>query len=254
LLSSTHGNAVITATAPVLLTPDEHRQPLVVAKEGSVVRRLATQGSWYQVEFDDPVYGRRTGYVQAAFVKIGRPPTDASAPSRPLGVVPAAPAPRLPARPSLDDDAVAAAVAAGEHGDEQALAYLCSSARLKESMRHPGTPVVVMRAVGARGDIAAQAADAAHAGREWTTPVALRAWHLQVVVRTDSGARIDAVALRTESRAALPDALSWDGVAMFSGAAAHAVVAAEAFDIVATVGGGTRTCTVTARDKQRLGL
>ncbi|MES1254430.1 MAG: hypothetical protein ABUS56_02400, partial [Acidobacteriota bacterium] len=96
--------------------------------------------------------------------------------------------------------------------------------------------------------------DAAHAGRDWTTPAALRAWHLQVVVRTDSGARIDAVAVRSENRAAPADALSWDGVATFSGAAAQAVAAAEAFDIVATVGGGTRTCTVTARDKQRLGL
>src|SRR5262245_42732273 len=60
----------LTAAAPVFAAPNESQTPLRVGKEGSVLRLLDLGGDWCQVEFDDPQYGRRTGYVQTKYVRM----------------------------------------------------------------------------------------------------------------------------------------------------------------------------------------
>lgn len=59
--------------APVFLTPTDNQQPLRVAKEGSIIRLLGTEGEWYHVEFEDPQYGRRIGYVKKSSAVLNVP-------------------------------------------------------------------------------------------------------------------------------------------------------------------------------------
>ena len=60
---------LVTVAAPVYVQPDSNRTPLRVAQVGSVLRVLGTEGDWYQVEFQDPQYGRRVGYVEKKNVR-----------------------------------------------------------------------------------------------------------------------------------------------------------------------------------------
>jgi hypothetical protein len=60
----------ITAAAPVFLSPSENQSPLRVAKEGSVLLFLDADGEWYHIEFNDPQFGRRVGYVQKRFGRL----------------------------------------------------------------------------------------------------------------------------------------------------------------------------------------
>jgi len=72
------GSRVVTTTdAPIFVRPDTSRTPLRVAKQGSALLVMAEEGDWYQVEFDDPQWGRRTGFVQKA--QVSRAQADYSA-------------------------------------------------------------------------------------------------------------------------------------------------------------------------------
>lgn len=61
---------LVVAAAPIFLLPDASRAPLRVAKEGSALRLIERTGDWCNVEFQDPDYGRRVGYIQAKFVQL----------------------------------------------------------------------------------------------------------------------------------------------------------------------------------------
>jgi hypothetical protein len=63
------GTVVVLAAAPILLSPDATSEPLRVAKEGSVLRLVERDGEWCNVEFQDPQYGRRIGYIQSKYVQ-----------------------------------------------------------------------------------------------------------------------------------------------------------------------------------------
>ena len=65
--------ATTTTTAPVFASQNENQEPLRVAREGSVLVLLEQLGDWCRVEFQDPEFGGRVGYVQRKFVRIGRP-------------------------------------------------------------------------------------------------------------------------------------------------------------------------------------
>ena len=54
---------------PLFLYPDSTRQPLTLVPANTVLDVVGTQGSWLNVWFQDPVYGRRVGYVEARFVR-----------------------------------------------------------------------------------------------------------------------------------------------------------------------------------------
>ncbi len=77
---------VITAAAPVYVSPNDMNQtPLITAQAGSVVRLLGTDGDWWNIEFEDPQYGRRVGYVRSRYARIAetapdRVPVDVSVP------------------------------------------------------------------------------------------------------------------------------------------------------------------------------
>lgn len=97
--------AVVVETAPVYLAPDASRTPLRVAAVNTSLRMLAEEGDWLKVEFQDPQFGRRVGYVHTSKVRVDRPdlqPLDLSvqeaAPRRPSRVEYAAAAQEPPAQ------------------------------------------------------------------------------------------------------------------------------------------------------------
>jgi hypothetical protein len=101
--------AVVLESAPIVLLPELGREPLRVAAAGSVLTFLKEENGWTQVEFQDPQFGLRTGWVQDRFVRVDRPnpqPLDLSVPEarRPTPAVqrtPVAPAP-VAAQPIAD--------------------------------------------------------------------------------------------------------------------------------------------------------
>jgi len=67
------GQATVTVAAPIYLYPDRNRTPLRVADAGTAVVIIKTEGDWYLVEFQDPQYGRRQGYIERRFVEVPPP-------------------------------------------------------------------------------------------------------------------------------------------------------------------------------------
>lgn len=89
--------AVVTSNAPIYLKPEVLPVPLRTAAAGSLLEVLDEQGDWAQVQYQDPQYGRRIGWVQAQYLRVERPglqPMD-------LSIRPElSPAPRDAARPA----------------------------------------------------------------------------------------------------------------------------------------------------------
>lgn len=93
--SQTLSTGVLTSNAPVFLLPDATRVPLETLVKGTTVRILQRQGDWYRIEFRDPRFGERTGYVRAENITVqpsAKPP--APSPSK----VPPSRAPQAPSR------------------------------------------------------------------------------------------------------------------------------------------------------------
>ncbi|HEX7086419.1 MAG TPA: hypothetical protein VF198_08655 [Vicinamibacterales bacterium] len=65
--------AVAVEQAPVYVAPDVSRTPLRVAAQGTVFKVLAEEGEWTRVQFQDPQWGPRTGYVQTRALRFQRP-------------------------------------------------------------------------------------------------------------------------------------------------------------------------------------
>jgi hypothetical protein len=96
------GRGVLTVRAPMFLLPDANRIPLTTLQVGTVVRVLAKEGDWYRVVFRDPYFGDRTGYVQAANMRVDVPPSpppSARAPEPPITAAPRQNPTPAPARP-----------------------------------------------------------------------------------------------------------------------------------------------------------
>src|SRR5688500_20340283 len=66
-------SATVTTAAPIFVMPDSTRQPLRVAAAGTTLNVLKEEGEWVQVQFADPQWGPRTGWVQATFINISHP-------------------------------------------------------------------------------------------------------------------------------------------------------------------------------------
>jgi hypothetical protein len=64
--------AVILKEAPVFLLPDPKRTPLRVLSPGTAVRIIDENKEWYRVQFADPQFGARMGWVERKFVQIGK--------------------------------------------------------------------------------------------------------------------------------------------------------------------------------------
>ena len=90
--------ATVTLAAPIFVAPGD-KVPLRVAAKGTFLHVLKEDADWVEVEFQDPQYGRRVGWMEARFLSISRPalqPMD-------LSVAKAAAA----ARPSAEPGAIA---------------------------------------------------------------------------------------------------------------------------------------------------
>jgi hypothetical protein len=75
-------NAVATAAAPIYLLPDAARTPLRVVAVNTELRVLQDEGDWFKVEFPDPRFGVRTGYVEAKHVRaVAEPAVERVAPA-----------------------------------------------------------------------------------------------------------------------------------------------------------------------------
>jgi hypothetical protein len=66
--------AVVTSTAPIFVRPGAI-EPLRTAAVGTVLRVVGQEGDWIQVQFKDPRWGLRTGWVQATLLDISRAET-----------------------------------------------------------------------------------------------------------------------------------------------------------------------------------
>jgi hypothetical protein len=63
-MPATVGTAAFTiAAAPVYIRPEETRTPLRTLPQGTSVQVLEERGDWLRIEFQDPQWGRRVGYV-----------------------------------------------------------------------------------------------------------------------------------------------------------------------------------------------
>ena len=104
-LAQPSANAIATTNAPVYVAPDVSRTPLRTAAQGTVFTVVADEGDWTKVQFKDPQWGLRVGYVETRLLKFNRPelaPMDLSvtAPASPRAA--AAPTDAaLPATPGL---------------------------------------------------------------------------------------------------------------------------------------------------------
>jgi hypothetical protein len=101
--------AVVRQTAPIYLYPDSSRIPLRTASVGTTLRVLKEQGDWLNVEFHDPQFGPRIGWVRRALVAENTAettPMDLSVlpppPLAPAVVTDADPESAGPVRPRLD--------------------------------------------------------------------------------------------------------------------------------------------------------
>jgi hypothetical protein len=78
--------ATVLQPAPIMLLPDPNRQPLRIAAQGSSLVVMGTEGTWTQVQFQDPQFGPRVGYIESRFIRIAAPtltPVDLSVPVSP---------------------------------------------------------------------------------------------------------------------------------------------------------------------------
>jgi len=90
LLAQGTGTASVIAAAPIYLQPGA-QVPLRVAAVGTVLKVFKEEGEWAEVEFNDPQFGRRVGWVQAKLIRTSRPelqPMDLSVRDTPLEAAP----------------------------------------------------------------------------------------------------------------------------------------------------------------------
>jgi hypothetical protein len=76
--------AIVITVAPIYLNPDTTRLPLRTASVGTTLRVLDDAGDWLHVQFQDPQYGLRVGYIQKQSVRLSQPaqePMDLSIPT-----------------------------------------------------------------------------------------------------------------------------------------------------------------------------
>ena len=64
--------ATVITNAPIYIQPGA-QTPLRVAKAGTALKVLQEEGEWLEVEFNDPQFGRRVGWIQKKLVQIFRP-------------------------------------------------------------------------------------------------------------------------------------------------------------------------------------
>ena len=67
-------DAVVTTEAPIYVRPDSAK-PIRTAAVGTVLRIVSEDRDWVQVQFNDPQWGLRTGWVRATLLDMPRSET-----------------------------------------------------------------------------------------------------------------------------------------------------------------------------------
>src|SRR5688572_16714970 len=62
----------ITEAAPVFAAANETQAPVRTARAGSILLLIGTNAEWTRVEFQDPQFGRRLGFVQTKFLRFNK--------------------------------------------------------------------------------------------------------------------------------------------------------------------------------------
>ena len=89
--------AVVREAAPIYIHPDSARVPLRTASEGTTLRIVKTEGEWLQVEFNDPQYGPRVGWIRRELVTVNPPANTPETTPMDLSVAPSTPIRSAPA-------------------------------------------------------------------------------------------------------------------------------------------------------------
>lgn len=71
--SRSSNTVVVRVDSPIYLLPDASREPLRMAKAGSILRLVGVSGDWMNVEFQDPSLGRRAGFILTRNVAVSEP-------------------------------------------------------------------------------------------------------------------------------------------------------------------------------------
>ena len=71
---------IVVSAAPIFAAPYESRLPVRTAKEQSRLRVVAATGDWYEVEYKDPDFGRKTGFIQKKNVASAVDPSASTKP------------------------------------------------------------------------------------------------------------------------------------------------------------------------------
>jgi hypothetical protein len=125
--------ATVTANAPIYIGAAVSPTPLRVAAPGTILKVLQQQDDWIQVEFSDPQWGPRVGWVQRSLLKLSAEdlqPMD-------LSVRDAPPVAALPSsRPQAPSAAQQSASQAS--GDETVAAGMVDGEAFAESIRTGG--------------------------------------------------------------------------------------------------------------------
>jgi hypothetical protein len=112
--AQTRDRAVVLENAPIVLTPEPNRTPLRVAAAGTVLIAREEQNGWLHVQFQDPQFGLRTGYIETRFVRIER------ANLQPLDLtVPNPPSPSTPGQAETGRESVAQSASALRFDDDE---------------------------------------------------------------------------------------------------------------------------------------
>lgn len=86
--------ATVNSNAPIYIAAAVSPTPLRVAAPGTILRVVGEQGDWLQVEFNDPQWGPRVGWIQRSLVRVTSPelqPMDLSVREAPPAAAPPAP-------------------------------------------------------------------------------------------------------------------------------------------------------------------
>jgi hypothetical protein len=105
-ISSGQSNATINQNAPIYESniPAANLAPIYIAPEGTPITVIGQGGQWWQIEFDDPKWGRRKGWVHKGHVTITDPSlrVPQTAPIGPRRPAPRAPTPEFTVRAFAD--------------------------------------------------------------------------------------------------------------------------------------------------------
>ena len=95
VMAQAPSRVAVSATAPIFVQPDARLIPLRTAAVGTMLNVQTVDGDWYRVEFQDPQFGRRVGYIEKRFVTARSEAMDLTIPEAPQTSV----APRFEAQP-----------------------------------------------------------------------------------------------------------------------------------------------------------